>query len=815
MKKFFTRILAVACCLAASLTASAQYSKVFEQYPRTGYETDAVTYKMTEIAAQLDTDTATLVKALATIDTNYDVFYLEGAEDKSHNEGANGYYLDLEGKKCDWGDENSRWFISPRWDVEEDTFGFVVGQHSNRMQGGEETGVAQLVLAMNGKKVTFDISLKIKSLELPEATDLLSKLTIVDRKSATVEQWARTSTKADADTIDFKGVAAALGIDPELLSVGLSKIIYATKADEGDDQGTYGFKTDTLTNAFTASDPGFWFANPFDGYDEFVSVSSTNGLFFAESFAYDPETEQLTYNIGQQGGKFPIIIEGLEPIDHAMAKVYFVYGSKAVELAINLKIVERDVVPFSEMNEVGSEDVNLSQYPTTSYESVSFSVDLDAIAALLGCDAGDISLWAPDGEGGITDDASAGNQGFWFNKDGVRATWGASCGIFVENPTDGDFSKFNVGQYPNTFEGGETGIATLYFVFGVNYYTVNVKMEIKVKEGPGVEFESVAVRAANIQIVPSGSYDVEMRYDISPAELEELIGTNAPTLYAQKAPAEANSPWAGEFDDRYSCDPKPGFWMSTEGYRSTWGTDGTNWGFSFLSDGDPYQFQFFQMPNKNEVGDEYNAVIYLVNEETGKMITYNMNIKFVSTVVPQAKVVGQESLPLLVKANTAVPAAVDFTNCLEALGLENVSELLAVPSLCVLLSDGNFSEAALPSAGAAFNEAGYLDESDKLTETKVNIDFTDDAEQPKVMTFTVDEWTGEWDADTRITTKLGFQVEDKIYVFNLVLLSEEAYTGIAETKGSKAPAAIFDLSGRRVEKAQRGIFIVNGKKVVR
>ena len=33
------------------------------------------------------------------------------------------------------------------------------------------------------------------------------------------------------------------------------------------------------------------------------------------------------------------------------------------------------------------------------------------------------------------------------------------------------------------------------------------------------------------------------------------------------------------------------------------------------------------------------------------------------------------------------------------------------------------------------------------------------------------------------------------------------------SKGEGEPAAVYDLSGRRVEKARKGIFIINGKKV--
>ena len=50
----------------------------------------------------------------------------------------------------------------------------------------------------------------------------------------------------------------------------------------------------------------------------------------------------------------------------------------------------------------------------------------------------------------------------------------------------------------------------------------------------------------------------------------------------------------------------------------------------------------------------------------------------------------------------------------------------------------------------------------------------------------------------------------------IVALTEEE-TGIGELKGEngKRKTAVYDLSGRRVQKAQKGIFIQNGKVVVK
>ena len=806
MKKYFTRFMAVVCCLVCSLTANAQYSKVFEQYPRTNYATDAVNWKLSEIAAALDTDAATLASELANINT--DLFYMEGTENLAYNEGANGYYLDLEAKKCDWGDENSRWFVSPRWSEEDDTFGFVCGQHSDRLKGGEETGIVTLVLALNDKKVTFAISLKIKSLNIPETTNALSELNIIQKLSAEMHQYARSSDYSEADTIDFKGIAEELGTNPETFSVGISKIVFATTLDADNPEEVKG---DLLTNVPTYGSTGWWFDTSQDTPLYSTFVAKENGVFSVDGFALDPETEELIFNVGQKGGALPI--DGsdydLGVINEVSTPIYFVFDGKAVELTVKLIIDEREKVPFSEMTEVGSEDINLSQYPTSDYTAISFTVDLDSIAGLLEVDATEITLWAPLAADEITDESSAGNQGFWFNMDGYRASWGSGCGIFVENPTSGDYSRFNVGQYPNAYEGGETGIATLYFVAGSKYYTVHVNMSILIKEGPIAEFQSVATRAVNIQIIPSGSYDVEMTYTIDANDFE-LIGTTSPTLYGRKNPSDG-SEWTDGYTDTYTCTPYPGFWMSKEGYPRGWNTsadDYSPWGVTFADD----LFTFYQMPNRNQVGDEFNAVLYLVNVTTGKMITYNFTVKFVSSITPQAEVVAQKSLTLPVKNDSETSTPLDVADVLEKIGFTEATQIFAVPTLSALTADGNMSDPANAAGGVWITSEGVLDSDPDGNNAAIGLLFSSNGE--KEIIATVYDMVGGWDADTKIVSKFGFQNDSKLYIFNVTFISEDVYTGIRETKTANTDATLYDLSGRRVKKAQQGVFIQGGKKLV-
>ena len=800
MKKYFTRILALVCCLAASLTASAQYSKVVEQYPRSNYDTDAVEFNLTEVATALGTDTATLVGLLENVSP--DLFYLEGAT-AGYNCSPNGYWMDKDAVKTDWGDA-AFWYVSAETDQPADKFILNVGQFPGHFEGGEETTVAHFILAMGDKRVTFDIALKIKAIDISTDPVLLSQLDVIQHKSVEVHQWARTSTYSEADTLDFQGVAAALGISPELFSVGLSRVVFATKVREDDGLGLLG---DTLTNLPTRDAPGWWFDTTNDTPIFSKFVAKNDGVFFVDAFQFNPETEELIFNVGQKGGALPIdgSDQGMGTINEVCTTIYFVYEGKAIDLNVKLIIDERDKVPFSEMIEIGSEDVNLSQYPTTDYSSVSFSLDLDAIAALLEVDPTEITLWAAIADD-ISDEETATKGGFWFNKEGYSATYGSNSGIYVEPDVAGVFSKFQVGQYPNAFSGGEEAIATIYLVAGSKYYKVNITMEILTKEGPGVEFQSVASRAVKIQIMPANNYDVEMGYNIDPADLE-LIGTDNPALYAQKAPTEGTEWVDGEYSDSYSCTPHPGFWMSKEGFASSWGS--SPWGFTYSNDN--LYYTFYQMPNQNQVGDEYNAVIYLVNEQNGKMITYNFNIKFVSNVIPQAEVVGQESLMLPVATTGMTATPVDVKNALEKIGLTEAAQLFGIQSVTAADADGNMSEPFSPSGGLWITEEGAIGQADG-SDAAVGVELSNNGATE--ILFNIFSMLPSWETDKRINSRIGLQNEGKIYIFNMAFVSEEVYTAIHDAKKDNNEAATFDLSGRRVEHAQRGVYIQDGRKVV-
>jgi hypothetical protein len=83
------------------------------------------------------------------------------------------------------------------------------------------------------------------------------------------------------------------------------------------------------------------------------------------------------------------------------------------------------------------------------------------------------------------------------------------------------------------------------------------------------------------------------------------------------------------------------------------------------------------------------------------------------------------------------------------------------------------------------------------------------------------------DAPGTIPTKLIFSVPEDAsaqegyarrawsYLYNISLMGSDAYKealAVSEVKTAKTDGAIYDLSGRRVAKATKGLYIKDGKK---
>ena len=80
-----------------------------------------------------------------------------------------------------------------------------------------------------------------------------------------------------------------------------------------------------------------------------------------------------------------------------------------------------------------------------------------------------------------------------------------------------------------------------------------------------------------------------------------------------------------------------------------------------------------------------------------------------------------------------------------------------------------------------------------------------------VMTITAFN-SGDSFAGKSILTKFRYKFNNWFYAFNINLVPEETYTGISEVKTPAQNNVMYDLMGRRIQKAVKGMYIMNGKK---
>jgi hypothetical protein len=58
------------------------------------------------------------------------------------------------------------------------------------------------------------------------------------------------------------------------------------------------------------------------------------------------------------------------------------------------------------------------------------------------------------------------------------------------------------------------------------------------------------------------------------------------------------------------------------------------------------------------------------------------------------------------------------------------------------------------------------------------------------------------------------QMNNAMQTIRIRLVNTDGTTNIIEIPTTELPKAIYDVSGRRIQQATKGVYIVNGKKVI-
>ena len=805
IKQLFAAMLMLAC-----IPASAQFKATVEQYANNDHSTVVAEFTLTEVAAALQTDTATLAAALdawynydaeSGAEKPADMFFLKSGDNLLADYNTNapgGFWMTSDYQIIAYG-EGAAFYEDIWFDQAEDFFGIYLGQYPNALAEGA-TLTPTFVLAYGDKQATFDITYIVKPMpEMPAVELDINKLEIVGNAEVTVEQYPRINYNSSAAYVNIAGVAEKLGIDNDLLSIVLKSCLYKARVDE-----TYQTKIDSLR---LATDNGGWGIEVLDmatgdTLPEVCAAPYSNKCqYYMDTWKFDPATDTLSCNIGQ----YPY---NLEVGDKYYTNVYIVYGNKAFVVKYNVHIVEdpnaNNNPELESMTKVGTSVYRIEQVPNTDYTPTNFTVNVDSIAEVIGCATGDMTLMAIDNNGELSTQSTANNGGFWMTQGGIICAWGTNAYFFVEPASSNDYSTLRTGQMPGNTAIGEEAHTILYLVAGNSYYELDITLAIIDEPEVEVEFESVATRNFTVQQLLNTGYAWSDQTAAIPFEqIDALIGTTEPVLYALNIDSIAEQT-GQKYTKSYTCTPYPGFWLTPDGRRTSWGANST-WGISsaYVSSSSAYTINCIQYHEGVATGDVFTGQFYLVNEETGKMITVNLTYQIVDEIV-ELDVVGEEWINLPISMDDMM-VDFDFAKVATALGLETVEALFDGYYAKGMKADGTYANSVdIVNSGLSFNASGAYEEYASYG-VLVTEDFT------QFLTYSNDDI----DAPFKLEVTMCFQIDSKCYVIHITLLDEASYlAGIEGINADNKAGKIYNLQGQEVAAPAKGIYIMNGKKVV-
>jgi len=218
-----------------------------------------------------------------------------------------------------------------------------------------------------------------------------------------------------------------------------------------------------------------------------------------------------------------------------------------------------------------------------------------------------------------------------------------------------------------------------------------------------------------------------------------------------------------------------------------------------------------------KLGDVFNFPIFLVNEDNGKMVEFNFTYSIVEEVVEEEEVeeVGTETIvvPVDIVDNGGAVTTLNLKNIADKLETD-VDDLTGGDYLHGMTADGLYGGGVnvLSSNPLSFDSKGKA-----TTDSEEVFMFFDSAELSDEGILSITTMSTEAVADDfEVVGGMCFTVNKKRYVINLKFMSNKTYiAGINDIQTAAVKLQpMFDLQGRQVKKAQRGLYIQNGRKVL-
>lgn len=792
------------------------------------YNTQAAIFSFTDVAATLETDSATLSAALTKFMSgasdsgiNFEVEYTdaESATKTSTNytQGSpGGFWMNINNEPINWGD-GCIWYntISFQTGEEANEFFINIGLYPGALIDGGGTLKAKFILTYYEKTVSFEVTANVagKTKLAVEPETVFANLEVVASTTYTTEQFrVASSSQSEAGELVIADLLTKLGVSEDEILDNINEMVYIQAWNTTDDR-----LSDNLIEAAQTV-----YRTGLNASDEAINTcygveSDGEGCaFFLDTFGFDTETGTLLFNIGQSAN-IPA------DFDSYNADLFIVYGKKAYKITVTLNVKEREKVDFSQMTKAGEEEFVLELPEPGDTTSKSFDIDLATIAEALGVNEAELVIQPMQSEGVLTTNSTANNGGFWFNTDGYVTAYGNNSAMYVEPTSNGNWSKVNVGQYTMTaIDYGKSCTSNIYVLGSDKYYVLKFTLKIKEQQIIQGEVEQKDWKLAgslmfDVQLVHKETYSQNEITQIDMERMIEILGgdqIDSKSLYTWKEAVEEFLPES--LTNAYSCTPYPGFWMSSDGKTaSTWGAS-CAYGMTVNVASGEVSWYDHDARNANAAGDTYEGKFYIANKVTGNVCELVFNISFVDTR-QVIEIVGTENVEIILSEENFngdyYTASNDFSKVFEALNIN--ADLYPTGIWYGQNERGGFT--VIPSfegedAGFDANGVFIAEGVDAIAAFAVGYD-----EESCVFVANVfDEIT---DA-TKFSTKVAYEYDGKRYVFNIKIGSAAALA-INNINTDVKSNNVYDLSGRLVRKSNqstnglmRGIYMIGGKKVM-
>ena len=494
--------------------------------------------------------------------------------------------------------------------------------------------------------------------------------------------------------------------------------------------------------------------------------------------------------------------------------------NKAVVLEAKLEFVAPapPAAVYSDLNNIETIDVNVESTVGKFHEGLTADVDVDAILTKLGVSAlSEVTIYAVQSNGTLDANYQLGSTDGWRNAAGDWQSWGSSAYICVK-------SDFSLSDTQIKYVGGINGntntpatyTATFAFMKGTELaagndcVTLKVNLIYKEKEVAPITFADLKVAdTQNINIYSETGYNYEG--ETATADIDAILATLGETTLDNVTIYAVASD--GTLDDDYKLGTTDG-WRDANGDWSSWGNSATRFCVKF----DAPSFSYIGGYGEGEhmtAPTTYTAKFAFVvgkTAEDNKAVVLNLNLiyeysKF-NLVVTDAKYA-----TFVAPFDVTLPAGVKAYKVTGVTGSELDMEEVAttVPACTVVV---------LNSETPVNTVVEGLDVADQTSYTTglLTASLYEDVKAPAGSYVLQDQGEGAkfyLVNGESPTVKAGHayltapSAGVKAFGFDAIA------TAIAKIEAEKAEkAGIYNLQGQQLNSLQRGINIVNGKKIL-